>query len=86
MAILNEKQHAHTLMERLDSSQISTAVRFLEFMLLDPLARSLATASVEDKPVFSEEAAALDEARASLHRGEGIPHEEIVREFGLSSG
>lgn len=29
-------------------------------------------------------AAALDRARASLARGEGIPHEEIAREFGLN--
>jgi hypothetical protein len=27
---------------------------------------------------------ALEHARASLARGEGIPHEEILREFGLS--
>jgi len=85
MAILNEKQQAHTLIERLDSKQISTAVRFLEFMLLDPLARSLTTAPIDDEPVSPEEAAALDQARASLDRGEGIPHEEILREFGLSS-
>jgi hypothetical protein len=30
-----------------------------------------------------ETAAVLDRARVSLHRGEGIPHEEILREFGL---
>jgi hypothetical protein len=28
-------------------------------------------------------AAALDLARASLARGEGIPHDEFLREFGL---
>lgn len=28
-------------------------------------------------------AAALDRARASLARGERIPHEDILREFGL---
>ena len=28
--------------------------------------------------------ALLDRARASLARGEGIPHEEILREFGLT--
>ena len=29
-------------------------------------------------------AAALGRARASLARGEGVPHEEILREFGLN--
>jgi hypothetical protein len=31
----SEKHHAHELIERLPDSQIATAVRFLEFMLLD---------------------------------------------------
>jgi hypothetical protein len=36
-----EKQHAHELIERLPDVQIPTAVRFLEFMLLDPVARAV---------------------------------------------
>ena len=78
-----EKQHAHELIERLEPEETRVAVRFLEFMLLDPVSRSLATAPIEDNPITAEEAAALDEARASLDRGEGIPHQEILREFGL---
>jgi hypothetical protein len=78
-----DKQYAHDLIERLEPEETRVAVRFLEFMLLDPVARSLATAPVEAEPITAEEAAALDEARASLDRGEGIPHEEILREFGL---
>ena len=83
MDILTEKQHAHELIERLEPQEVSTAVRFLEFMLLDPLSRSLATAPQEDEEITPETAAALDRARVSLARGEGIPHEEIFREFGL---
>ncbi len=78
-----EKQHAHELIERLEPEDARVAVRFLEFMLLDPVARSLATAPVEEEEITPETAAALDRARASLARGEGIPHEEILREFGL---
>jgi hypothetical protein len=44
-----------------------------------PLSRALASAPVEE--VTPETAAAL--ARASLARGEAIPHEDILREFGL---
>ena len=51
--------------------------------MVDPIARSLANAPVEDEPISAEEAAALDAAHASIQRGEGIPHEEILREFGL---
>jgi len=42
-----------------------------------------ALAAVEEEEITPETAAALDPARASLARGEGIPHEEILREFGL---
>ena len=38
---------------------------------------------MEDEPITEEEARALDEAHASIQRGEGIPHEEILREFGI---
>jgi hypothetical protein len=38
---------------------------------------------VEEEEIAPETAAALDRARTSLARGEGIPHEEILREFGL---
>jgi len=31
---VTEKQHTHELIERLPDEQLSTAVRFLEFMLL----------------------------------------------------
>ncbi|MGD1097507.1 MAG: hypothetical protein ABSB35_36655 [Bryobacteraceae bacterium] len=45
--------------------------------------RSLALAPVEDEEITPETAAALDEAHASIERGEGIPHEEVMRELGL---
>jgi len=79
----NEKQHAHELIEQLDPAQVSAVVPLLQFMLLDPLSRSLAAAPVEQEPVSPEEAAALDRARTSLDRGQGISHEDILREFGL---
>jgi hypothetical protein len=59
------------------------AVRGLLEAMVEPLARSLALASVEEEDVSPETAAALGRARDSLARGEGIPHEEILREFGL---
>ena len=47
------------------------------------LAESLAQAAIEDEEITPEMAARLDRARASAERGETIPHEEILREFGL---
>jgi hypothetical protein len=38
---------------------------------------------VEDEEITPETAAAIDRARASFDRGEGISQEDILREFGL---
>ncbi len=58
-------------------------MRSLLEVMVEPLSRSLASAPVEEEEITSETAAALDRARASLARGEVIPHEDILREFGL---
>jgi hypothetical protein len=48
-----------------------------------PSANSSALAAVEKEEITPETAGALDRTRALLTRGEGIPHEEILRESGL---
>lgn len=77
-----ERQHAHELLDMLPQEKL-TAVRSLLEVMVEPLSRSLASTPVEEEEVTPETAAALDRARASLARGEGIAHEEILREFGL---
>jgi hypothetical protein len=42
-----------------------------------------ANAPVESEPISDDEAAELDEAHQSIAHGEGVPHEDIRREFGL---
>ena len=76
-----DRQRAHQLLDQLDAAQFDAVVRLLE-MMVEPLARSLALAPVEEEEITPETAAALDRARASLSRGEGIAHEDILREFG----
>lgn len=78
-----ERQEAHALLDMLPVEKLN-AVRSLLEVMVEPLTRSLALAPVEEEVVTPGTAAALDRARASLARGEGIPHEEILREFGLS--
>jgi len=84
MARTNEKQQAHDLIERLAPGQISAVVHLLEVMT-DPVARSLASAPVDDEPVTEEEAREIATARASLDRGEGVPNQQLLAEFGLTS-
>jgi hypothetical protein len=85
MGTVLDKKIAHELIERLEDSQVVTAVRFLEFMMLDPVSRSLATAPVDDEPLTEEEEQALNASREWFKHNQGIPHEEILAEFGLKS-
>ncbi len=79
-----ERQQAHALLDMLPPSKLN-AVRNLLDVMVEPLTRSLALAPVEEEEITPETAVALDRARASLVRGEGIPHKDILREFGLNS-
>ena len=80
-----EKHHAHELIERLPDSQIVTAVRFLEFMLLDPVARAVATALPDDEPVTEQDRRRLRAGQPwfAQRGGKGIRMEEVLAKFGL---
>jgi hypothetical protein len=79
----NPKQQAHELIERMSTRQITAVVGLLETML-DPVSIALANAPYDDEPVSEDEAREIAEARASFGRGEVIPNEEVLAEFGLS--
>jgi ethanolamine utilization microcompartment shell protein EutL len=78
----HERKQAHALLDLLPDEKLA-AVRTLLEVMVEPLSGSLALASAEEQELTPETAAALDRARASLARGEGIPHDEILREFGI---
>ncbi|MEO8096992.1 MAG: hypothetical protein ABI811_04780 [Acidobacteriota bacterium] len=81
-ANLTERQQAHALLDLLPEEKLH-AVRSLLEVMVEPLSRSLALAPIEDEELTAEMAISLDRARASLARGEGVPYEDILREFGL---
>ena len=80
--VTHERQQAHALLDMLPQEKL-TAVRTLLEVMVEPLSRSLASAPVEEEEVTPETAAAIERARASLARGEGISHQDVLREFGL---
>jgi hypothetical protein len=84
---VSEKNHAHELIERLPDSQIGTAVRFLEFMLLDPVKRALAAAPSDDEPVTDQDRHRLRAGQAwfANRGGKGIPMEDVLAGSGLKS-
>jgi hypothetical protein len=65
--------------------QLSAVVGLME-ILLDPVARSLAKAPWEDEEISEEEDLAVAESKAWLAQnpGQGIPHEQVLTEFGLT--
>jgi hypothetical protein len=80
-----DKQHAHELIERLAPSQVQAAVGMLE-SLLDPVARAIANAPVDDELETQEERRAVAKSKAWFKQrgGQGIPHEEVLADFGLT--
>ena len=84
--VANDKQQAHELIERLAPSQVSAVVGLLRAML-DPVARAIATAPIDDEPVTDEErqAVARSEAWFEERGGKGIPMEDVMAEFGLTT-
>ncbi|HXB66683.1 MAG TPA: hypothetical protein VNY05_00450 [Candidatus Acidoferrales bacterium] len=63
------KQQLHELIDRLPESETGAAARYLEFLLAH-----------DEAPIDAEMLQGIDAARA--HPAPGIPHEEILREFG----
>ena len=82
----NPRLEAHALIERISTAQVSAVVTLLTSML-DPVDRALANAPYDDEPVSEEESrdVAASKAWFAEHPGEGIPHEELLAEFGFTS-
>jgi hypothetical protein len=81
-----DKQHAHELIEQLAPSQVPAAIGMLE-RLLDPVARAIANAPIDDESESEDERKAVAKSKAWFKQrgGQGIPHEEVLAEFGLTS-
>lgn len=77
-----DKQHAHELIDKLAPSQVPAAISMLQ-SLLDPVARAIANAPIDDEPVTEEEKRALDRSREWLKHNKPIPHEEVLAELGI---
>jgi hypothetical protein len=79
------KEKTHELIDRMAPSQVSAVVGLLESML-DPVSRAIANAPIDDEPESETERQAVAASKdwMAQHPGEGIPHEDILAEFGIS--
>ena len=77
------KEHAHELIERLAPRQVSAVVGLLEAML-DPVSVAIANAPIDDEPLTAEEEKGLTEAREWSKHNQGISHEQVLAELGIT--
>ena len=76
------RRELHSLVEKLPPDQVSAALQFLHYLCADPVLLSLLNAPPDDEPYTDQQRAEDADSAASIARGEGISHEEILREFG----
>jgi len=84
--VTEQRLHAHELLDILPAEKVNEVLSLLEEMVPESgmsLAERLAQAAVEEEEITPEMAAKLDRTRASAEHGGVIPHEDILREFGL---
>lgn len=77
------RQHVHELIDRLPAPQLTAVARLLETMV-DPVARAIANAPIDDEPVTDEERRAIAESDEWLKHNKPIPFEKVLADFGLT--
>jgi hypothetical protein len=86
MNVTDARQRVHDLIDQLPPAQLA-AVEGLLSVMLDPVAHSIRNAPADDEPMTGEEVAALRRSEEWFRNsgGKGIPMEEVMAEFGLST-
>ena len=73
----------HELVDRIPEEELSAAQRFLEYLAVNPAYRVALSAPPDDEPVTAVDAAAIARAQEEVRTGKTIPHDDVLREFGL---
>ena len=81
--LYNTKQELHQLIDQLPTEQVAAALRYMHYLCADPVLLSLLNAPPDDEPYSEAQRERDAEAEASIARGEGISHDEVLHEFGL---
>jgi hypothetical protein len=79
----NGKQELHQLIDQLPTEQVTAALRYIHYRCTDPVLLSLLNAPTDDEPYTDEQRQRDAEAEASITGGNGISHDDVLREFGL---
>lgn len=73
----------HALIDRIPEEELPAAKRFLEYLTISPAVRAALSATPDDEPVTEADIDAIRRAHEDVRAGRVVPHEEILREFGL---
>jgi hypothetical protein len=82
-ADLDAKHELHQLVDQLPDEQVTAALGYMHYLCADPVLLSLLNASADDEPYTENQRNRDADAEASIAGGDGISHEEVLREFGL---
>ena len=83
MTTAEARAKLHNLVESLPTADVPTALRILEALNADPVPLPLREVPFDDEPETAEERAAVAEAHRDLEEGRVIPHDEVMRKYGL---
>jgi kynurenine formamidase len=75
--LIDAKQHAHELIDRIPPDEMIAAVRFLEFVVAQQV-------EYEDEEISEEEEQAAARAKEWFKHNQGTPFEEVVAELGFT--
>jgi len=77
-----EQQELVELAKRVSPADVAAAKRALE-EFVDPFWRDMRSAPFDEEELTAEVIASLEDAKEEFARGEGIPHDELLRDLGL---
>ena len=77
------KLELHQLIDQLPTEQVTAALRYMRYFCADPVLVSLLNAQPDDEPYTEEQRERDAKAEASIAKGDGISHDEVLHEFGL---
>ena len=77
------RQALHDLVDRILEEELAAAQRFLEYLAVRPAYRAALSAPLDNEPVTAGDADAIARAQGELSTGKIVPHEDVLREFGL---
>jgi hypothetical protein len=80
-----DKQHAHELLDRLNAGQLAAVGQLMEVMV-DPVARAIGAAPLDDEPVTEHDRKRVREGREWFAKrgGKGIPMKDVLAEMGAT--